>query len=177
MLFKHWLLIALKFIVLDLFAIITKSSKFCSAQRETFEHTFISCTQHLVAPVRTFCHALSQANLETLQKTVSEIRIELAQRKSENQADGAPAANNSTPNLSPAGGTTAARDDARQGKDRLNISQLMRLGLVLIQTLCTGLQTSTAVVTDVIYLLVGHTVTTSIAFRILSISRKFMKLP
>ena len=59
--------------------------------------------------------------MDTLQKAVSEIRSELAQRKSENQADGALAANNSTPNLSPAGGTTAARDDARQGKDRLKL--------------------------------------------------------
>ena len=72
-----------------------------------------------MAPVRTFCYALSQANLDTLQKAVSEIRNELAQKKSESQADGALAASNSTPNLSPTGGTTAARDDARQGKDRL----------------------------------------------------------
>ena len=57
--------------------------------------------------------------MDTLQKAVSEIRNELAQKKSEHQADGAQAANNSTPNLSPVGGTAAARDDARQGKDRL----------------------------------------------------------
>ncbi|XP_020602652.1 cyclin-L2-like [Orbicella faveolata] len=56
-----------------------------------------------------------KANLDTLQKAVSEIRNELAQKKSEHQADGAQAANNSTPNLSPVGGTAAARDDARQG--------------------------------------------------------------
>lgn len=68
--------------------------------------------------VKTFCYALSQANLDTLQKAVGEIRKELAQKKSESQADGAPAANNSTPNLSPSGGTTAARDDARPGKER-----------------------------------------------------------
>lgn len=62
---------------------------------------------------------MPQANLDTLQKAVGEIRNELAQKKSESQADGAPAANNSTPNLSPTEGTTAARDGARQGKGRL----------------------------------------------------------
>jgi len=73
--------------------------------------------------------------LDTLQKAVSEIRNELAQKKSEHQADGAQAANNSTPNLSPVGGTAAARDDARQGKDRLefflvNVALFLFLGLV-----------------------------------------------
>jgi len=67
---------------------------------------------------------LPQANLDTLQKAVSEIRNELAQKKSESQADGAPAANNSTPNLSPTEGTTAARDGARQGKG------ILQFGLV-----------------------------------------------
>ena len=98
-----------------MFAIIIKSDIFYITCRGTIEHTFSSFTQYLVAPVRTFCCALSQANLDTLQKAVSEIRNELAQRKSESQADGAAAANNSTPNLSPTGGTTAARDGARQG--------------------------------------------------------------
>ncbi|KAJ7379574.1 hypothetical protein OS493_013969 [Desmophyllum pertusum] len=53
-----------------------------------------------------------KANLDTLQKAVGEIRKDLAQKKSD-KADGAAAANNSTPNLSPTGGTTAARDDSR----------------------------------------------------------------
>ncbi|KAJ7379576.1 Cyclin-L1 [Desmophyllum pertusum] len=55
-----------------------------------------------------------KANLDTLQKAVGEIRKDLAQKKSD-KADGAAAANNSTPNLSPTGGTTAARDDSRTG--------------------------------------------------------------
>jgi len=75
--------------------------------------------KRLVGKTTDIRYSLSQANLDTLQKAVSEIRNELAQKKSENQADGAQATNNTTPNLSPAGGTTAAREDSRQGKDTL----------------------------------------------------------
>ena len=57
--------------------------------------------------------------MDTLQKAVGEVRKELAQKKSEGQADGVPAANNSTPNLSPTGGVTAARDDTRPGREKL----------------------------------------------------------
>lgn len=62
---------------------------------------------------------MSQANLDTLQKAVGEIRKDLAQKKTDGKADGTAAANNSTPNLSPTGGTTTARDDSRTGTEGL----------------------------------------------------------
>ena len=58
---------------------------------------------------------LWQANLDTLQKSVGEIRKELEQKKKESKQDGAGTVGNSTPNLSPVGVTTTARDDSRSG--------------------------------------------------------------
>lgn len=60
------------------------------------------------------CFDLSQANLDTLQKAVAKIK-DLAQKKSDGKADEATAANNSTPNLSPTGGT-ATKDELRTGR-------------------------------------------------------------
>lgn len=60
------------------------------------------------------CFYLSQANLDTLQKAVAKIK-DLAQKKSDSKADEATAANNSTPNLSPTGGTTTTKDELRTG--------------------------------------------------------------
>ena len=52
--------------------------------------------------------------MDTLQKAVGEIRKELTQKKGDSKTEDGTAAN-STPNLSPTGGTTAARDDSRPG--------------------------------------------------------------
>ena len=52
--------------------------------------------------------------MDTLQKAVGEIRKELTQKKGDSKTEDGTAAN-STPNLSPTGGTTASRDDSRPG--------------------------------------------------------------
>ena len=64
---------------------------------------------------RNLLFPLLQANLDTLQKAVGEIRKELEQKKKETKSDGTVPAGNSTPNLSPTGGTTTTRDDSRPG--------------------------------------------------------------
>ncbi|XP_067050577.1 cyclin-L1-like isoform X2 [Acropora muricata] len=57
-----------------------------------------------------------KANIDTLQKTVGEIRKDLEQKKKEStKPDGAVTAGNSTPNLSPAGGSSALRCESRTG--------------------------------------------------------------
>ena len=64
---------------------------------------------------QTFCSDTLQANLDTLQNTVGEIRKELEQKKKESKPDGAATAGNSTPNLSPTGGTITTRNNSRPG--------------------------------------------------------------
>ena len=58
--FKHWLLITVK-VVLNLCLLQLKVANSVALREGPFENTFIiiSCAQHLVAPVRTSCYALS----------------------------------------------------------------------------------------------------------------------
>ena len=58
--------------------------------------------------------------MDTLQKAVGEIRKELEQKKKESKPDGAAAAGNTTPNLSPTGEATVTRDDSRPGTGTIN---------------------------------------------------------
>ena len=59
--------------------------------------------------------------MDTLQKAVAEIRKGLEQKKKENKQDGAATAGNSTPNLSPTGGTSALRGESRPATGTLTI--------------------------------------------------------
>ena len=64
---------------------------------------------------QTFCSDTIQANLDTLQNAVGEIRKELEQKKKESKPDGTATAGTSTPNLSPTGGTITTRNNSRPG--------------------------------------------------------------
>ena len=69
----------------------------------------LSSSFSLIKTEHAFCFILFQANIDTLQKNVNEIRDKIALKKGENKTEESTAAN-SAPNLSPSGGATAAKD-------------------------------------------------------------------
>lgn len=74
--------------------------------------------------------------METLQKAVGEIRKDLEQKKKEStKPDGAVTAGNSTPNLSPAGGSSALRCESRTGTGIDWIMIYFVLTVILIRSL------------------------------------------